>query len=157
MPIPALSVLSAAMVLLAASPGLAHTQWPNQRAGDFVIKDFRFASGETIAELKLHYVTLVTEKLNVGHLRLVLGSSMGGMHSWMWGFMFPDLMDGVVPIASQPIQVSGKNWYQRRVAIEAIKNDPDWNGGNYTKNPTNYTYTAVAGFVQTENIIQIQN
>src|SRR2546423_15307908 len=64
MPIPALSVLSAAMVLLAASPGLAQTQWPNQRAGDFVIKDFRFASGETIAELKLHYVTLGTEKRN---------------------------------------------------------------------------------------------
>src|SRR5438067_11636273 len=64
MPIPALSVLSAAMVLLAASPGLAHTQWPNQRAGDFVIKDFRFASGETIAELKLHYVTRGTEKRN---------------------------------------------------------------------------------------------
>src|SRR5947207_14562313 len=64
MTIPALSVLSAAMVLLAASPGLAQTQWPNQRAGDFVIKDFRFASGETIAELKLHYVTLGTEKRN---------------------------------------------------------------------------------------------
>src|SRR5438034_3350256 len=62
MPIPALSVLSAAMVLLAASPGLAQTQWPNQQAGDFVIKDFRFASGETIAELKLHYVTLGTPK-----------------------------------------------------------------------------------------------
>src|SRR5262249_24648755 len=50
---------------------------------------------------------LVTEHLNVRHLRLVLGSSMGGMHSWMWGYMYPELMDGVVPIASQPIQVSG--------------------------------------------------
>jgi homoserine O-acetyltransferase len=99
---------------------------------------------------------LVTEHLHVKHLRLVLGSSMGGMHSWMWGYMFPDLMDAVVPIASQPIQVSGKNWYQRRLAIEAIKNDPDWNGGNYTKNPTHYVYTAVAGFVQTENAVQIQ-
>jgi homoserine O-acetyltransferase len=100
---------------------------------------------------------LVTEHLNVRHLRLVLGSSMGGMHSWMWGYMFPDLMDGVVPIASQPIQVSGKNWVQRRVAIEAIRNDPDWNGGNYTKNPSHYIYTVPYGFVQTENIVQIQN
>jgi homoserine O-acetyltransferase len=100
---------------------------------------------------------LVTEHLKVRHLRLVLGSSMGGMHSWMWGYMFPDLMDGVVPIASQPIQVSGKNWVQRRVAIEAIRNDPDWNGGNYTKNPSHYIYTVPYGFVQTENVVQIQN
>jgi homoserine O-acetyltransferase len=100
---------------------------------------------------------LVTEHLKVRHLRLVLGSSMGGMHSWMWGYMFPDLMDGVVPIASQPIQVSGKNWIQRRVAIEAIRNDPDWNGGNYSKNPSHYIYTVPYGFVQTENAVQIQN
>src|SRR5438093_30565 len=134
--------VSAAVLMLVALPASAQTQWPNQQAGDHDI---------VTAEHRL-----VTEHLNVKHLRLVLGSSMGGMHSWMWGYMFPDLMDGVVPIASQPIQVSGKNWYQRRLAIEAIKHDPDWNGGNYTKNPTNYAYTAVAGFVQTENIIQIQ-
>ena len=240
----ALAAVSAAFLAFAATSASAQTTWPNQRAGDYVIKDFRFASGETIAELKLNYTTLgtakrdaagaivngvvllhgtsgsgtdwlrpslanelfgpgqaldaskyfiilptaigrggsskpsdglrakfphyryhdivtsehrlLTEHLNVKHLRLVLGSSMGGMHSWMWGYLFPDLMDGVVPIASQPIQVSGKNWYQRRLAIEAIKHDPDWNGGNYTKNPTNYVHTAVAGFVQTENIIQIQ-
>jgi homoserine O-acetyltransferase/O-succinyltransferase len=235
---------TAAFLLVAAPPAFAQAPWPNLQEGDFIIKDFRFASGEAIAELKLHYRTLgtarrndageiingvvllhgtsgsgadwlrpslanelfgpaqpldatkyfiilpdgigrggsskpsdglrakfphyryhdivtsehrlVTEHLKVRHLRLVLGSSMGGMHSWMWGYMFPDLMDGVVPIASQPIQVSGKNWVQRRVAIEAIRNDPDWNGGNYTKNPSHYIYTVPYGFVQTENVVQIQ-
>jgi homoserine O-acetyltransferase/O-succinyltransferase len=237
--------LIAALLLLAAAPAAAQTTpWPNLREGDFVLKDFAFASGVVLPELTLHYRTLgtarrnaageivngvvllhgtsgsgadwlrasladelfgagqpldasryfiimpdgigrggsskpsdglrakfphyryhdivtaehrlVTEHLNVRHLRLVLGSSMGGMHSWMWGYMFPDLMDGVVPIASQPVQVSGKNWIQRRVAIEAIRNDPDWNGGNYTKNPSHYIYTVPYGFVQTENVVQVQ-
>src|SRR5437764_2986473 len=66
-------------------------------------------------------------------------------------------MGGVVAIASQPIQVSSKNGVQRRVAIESIRNDPDWNGCNYTKNPTLYVYTVPYGFVQTENVVQIQN
>jgi homoserine O-acetyltransferase/O-succinyltransferase len=237
--------LSAALLLLAMPSALAQTTWPNQREGDFVVKDFRFASGEILPELKLHYRTLgtpkrnadgaivngvlllhgtsgvgadwlrpslgselfgpgqpldtskyfiilpdgigrggsskpsdglrakfphyryrdiaesehrlITEGLNVSHLRLVLGSSMGGMHSWMWGYMYPDLMDGLVPIASQPIQISGRNWMQRRIAIEAIRNDPDWNGGNYDKNPTHFIYTAPYGFLQTESILQIQD
>jgi homoserine O-acetyltransferase len=81
---------------------------------------------------------------------------MGGMQSWMWGYMYPDLMDGVVPLASQPIQMSGKNWVQRRIAIEAIRNDPDWNGGFYEKNPTHFVYTAPYGFLQTESVLQLQ-
>ena len=224
------AAFSAAFLAVAAPPALAQTSWPNQHEGDFLIKDFRFNSGETIAELQLHYTTLgtpkrnaageivngvillhgtggtgknwlmpsladelfgtgqpldagqyfivlpdgigrggsskpsdglragfphyryrdiieteyrlLTEGLNVRHLRLVLGSSMGGMHTWMWGEMYPDLMDGLVPIASQPIAISGRNWISRRIAIEAIRNDPDWNNGNYLKNPTHYVRTA---------------
>src|SRR5262245_22943202 len=57
---------------------------------------------------------LITEGLDVAHLRLVIGSSMGGMHAWMWAEMYPGLMDGVVPISCQPIQISGRNWISRR-------------------------------------------
>ena len=99
---------------------------------------------------------LVTEGLGIKHLRLVMGSSMGGMHTWMWGYMYPDLMDGLIPIASQPIQISGRNWIQRRIAIEAIRQDPGWNNGNYDKNPTQWTVTAPYGFLQTENVLQLQ-
>ena len=84
--------------------------------------------------VEAHY-RLVTEGLGIRHLRLVLGTSMGGMQTWMWGEMYPDFMDGLVPIASQPSAMSGRNWITRRVRIEAIRNDPDWNGGNYEKNP----------------------
>ena len=99
---------------------------------------------------------LITEGLKVGHLRLVLGSSMGGMKTWMWGEMYPDLMDGLVPIASQPIGISGRNWINRRIRIEAIKNDPEYNGGNYTKNPSTYIYTLPMAAMGTENVVRIQ-
>jgi homoserine O-acetyltransferase/O-succinyltransferase len=99
---------------------------------------------------------LLIEHLGIKHLRLVLGSSMGGMHSWMWGYMYPDPMDGIVPIASQPIRISGRNWMQRRIAIEAIRQDPGWNSGNYEKNPTQWTVTSPYGFLQTENVLQLQ-
>jgi len=236
-------LLSATMLLLAA-PAFAQTGWPNQREGDFVVKDYRFKSGETLAALTIHYTTLGTPKRNaagdianavillhgtggtgknwlipsladelfapgepldalqyfivlpdgigrggsskpsdglkgafphyryediialehrllaeglgIKHLRLVLGSSMGGMHTWMWGYMYPDLMDGLVPIASQPIQISGRNWIERRMAAEAIRQDPGWNNGNYDKNPTQWTVTAAAGLMQTESVLQIQ-
>jgi homoserine O-acetyltransferase len=85
---------------------------------------------------------LLTEHLGVTHLRLVLGTSMGGMQTWMWGEMYPDFMDGLVPVASQPTPISGRNWLFRRIRIEAIRNDPGWNGGNYEKNPTQWIYAA---------------
>jgi homoserine O-acetyltransferase len=222
----------------------AQTSWPNQREADYRIKDFRFADGETMPELKLHYTTLgaakknaageitnavvllhgtsgssknwllpslanelfekgqpldtaeffiilpdaigvggsskpsdglrakfphyryrdiveaehrlVTEALGIKHLRLVMGSSMGGMQTWMWGEMYPALMDGLVPIASQPVAISGRNWLMRRVRIEAIRHDPDYNEGNYTKNPTHWIYTAPFGPLMTKSVIQWQ-
>jgi homoserine O-acetyltransferase/O-succinyltransferase len=99
---------------------------------------------------------LITEGLGVGHLRLVIGSSMGGMHAWMWAEMYPDLMDGVVPISCQPVEISGRNWIQRRAAAEAIRHDPDWNNGNYDKNPTHYIYSAAAGSFMPESAARIQ-
>ena len=209
-------------------------RWPNYREDDFILKDYCFASGETLPELKLHYRTmgvpqrnaagkivngvlllqgntgtgenwlrpsladelygpgqpldasdyfiimqdaigrggsskpsdglrgnfphyryadmvdsgyrLISEGLGVAHLRLVIGSSMGGMHAWLWAEAYPDLMDGVIPISCQPVEISGRNWLGRRAAAEAIRNDPDWNGGFYDKNPTHYVYSAAGNF-----------
>jgi homoserine O-acetyltransferase/O-succinyltransferase len=232
------------LFLAAIAPAFAAPAWPDQRAGDAVLRDFRFDSGETLPALKLHYVTLgtirrnaagrvvnavlllhgtggtldawlrpsladallvaggpldatkyfivipdgigrggsskpsdglrtkfphyryadmvratyqlLTQHLGVDHLRLVMGTSMGGMQTWMWGEMYPDFMDGLVPIASQPTAISGRNWMFRRIAIEAIRNDPDWNGGNYEKNPTRWVYSAPASTLMGESTLDWQ-
>ena len=99
---------------------------------------------------------LITEGLGVAHLRLIIGSSMGGMHAWMWAEMYPDLMDGVVPISCQPVEISGRNWISRRAAAEAIRHDPEWNNGNYDKNPRYYIWTAAANSLRTESATRIQ-
>jgi homoserine O-acetyltransferase len=191
--------------------------------GDFVLHDFRFASGETLPELKLHYTTLgapsrdaagvvrnavlvlhgtggsgraflndtfggvlfgpgrlldagrhylilpdgighgrsskpsdgmrarfprytyadmvqaqyrlVTEGLGVNHLRLVMGTSMGGMHTWMWGETHPQLMDALMPLASLPVAIAGRNRMIRRMVLDAIRQDPDWQAGDYREQP----------------------
>jgi len=86
-------------------------------------------------DMVLAQYRLVTEGLGVRHLRLVLGNSMGGMHTWIWGEKYPDAMDALVPMASQPSEMSGRNWMMRRMLIDAIRNDPQWNAGNYTAQP----------------------
>jgi homoserine O-acetyltransferase len=239
-----LRILAAALAFAAASSAWCAEPWPNQREGDFVLRDFPFGSGETMAELKLHYLTLgtarrsaageivntvlllhgtsgtsaswltpsladelfapgapldaekfyvvipdgigrggsskpsdglrtkfphyryadmvtathhlLTEHLGIAHLRLVIGTSMGGMHAWMWGEMYPGFMDGLVPIASQPIGIRGRNWMFRRLRIEAIRNDPDWNGGNYEKSPTRWLNTAPAAALMTDSPLHLQ-
>jgi homoserine O-acetyltransferase/O-succinyltransferase len=78
---------------------------------------------------------LVTEGLGVKHLRLVIGNSMGGMHTWLWGIQHPQMMDALVPMASQPTEMSSRNWMMRRLIIDTIRTDPEWNGGNYTTQP----------------------
>jgi homoserine O-acetyltransferase/O-succinyltransferase len=78
---------------------------------------------------------LVAEGLGIRHLRLVLGNSMGGMHTWIWGVTYPDFMDALVPMASQPTEMAGRNWMMRRMLIDAIRNDPDWNNGDYVTQP----------------------
>jgi homoserine O-acetyltransferase len=214
-------LMPAAWCLLLAVPALA--QVPEAVPGDFVVRDFRFATGETLPELRLHYVTLgqprrdatgvvrnavlilhgtggtgrqflsrnfadvlftpgglldarthyiilpdgighgqsskpsdglhvrfprytyadmvaaqyrlLTEGLHVNHLRLVMGTSMGGMHTWMWGEAYPDFMDGLVPLASVPTQIAGRNRVWRKMILDGIRGDPAWNGGEYASQP----------------------
>jgi homoserine O-acetyltransferase/O-succinyltransferase len=78
---------------------------------------------------------LLTEKLGVHHLRLVMGTSMGGMHTWVWGETYPDFMDALMPLASLPVEIAGRNRIQRRMILDAIRNDPDWNNGEYQQQP----------------------
>jgi len=78
---------------------------------------------------------LLTEHLNIRHLRLLIGNSMGGMHAWIWGVRYPDFMDTLVPMASQPTEMSGRNWMLRRMVIEMVRNDPEYRGGDYTSQP----------------------
>ena len=216
---------------------MTDTNWPNLHEDDFILKNFRFASGETLPELRQHYITLgtpradavllihnttgtakswlepalanelfgpgqpldaarhfliipdiigfggsskpsdglrarfpqyrlhdvavaqhrlVTEGLSIPHLKLVMGVSLGGMLSWMFGEMFPDFMDALVPIASQPGPMSGRNWMQRRINVEAIRNDPEWNNGDYEKQPTNWARVAPLSALFTQNVVRIQ-
>lgn len=199
--------------------------YPAPKQGDWVAKDFKFHTGETMPELKLHYTTvgeptsqpvlvlhgsggsaasmltptfagvlfgpgqpldaskyyiiipdgighgkslkpsdgmktafphydyndmvdaqyrLVTEGLGVKHLRLVIGNSMGGMHTWIWAVRYPHMMDAAVPMASQPTAMAARNWILRRSMLETIRNDPDYNGGNYTKQPRMMKYAIAA-------------
>jgi homoserine O-acetyltransferase len=87
---------------------------------------------------------LVTEGLGIKHLRLVIGNSMGGMHTWIWGVRYPHFMDALVPMASQPTEMAARNWMLRRIMLETIRNDPDYNGGNYTAQPRMMKYAIVA-------------
>ena len=202
---------------------LRAADYPPPIEGDYTIRDFKFASGETLPELKVHYRTLgkaekdaqgktinavlimhgttgsgaqfirpefagelfgkdqpldaakffivlpdgighgksskpsdrlhakfprygyidmveaqyrlLTDGLGVNHARLIMGTSMGGMHTWLWGETHPDFMDALMPLASLPTQISGRNRGWRRVVIDAIRNDPAWQGGDYKTQP----------------------
>jgi homoserine O-acetyltransferase/O-succinyltransferase len=87
---------------------------------------------------------LLTEGLRIKHLRLVIGNSMGGMHAWIWGVRYPQMMDALVPMASQPTAMAARNWMLRRIMLETIRNDPDYDGGNYTAQPRIMKYATVA-------------
>src|SRR4029077_195859 len=242
-----LRALIAALLIGITAPALAdpeNTSWPNYQESDFTITDYKFASGETLPQLKLHYRALgtaqrnaagevvngvlllqgntgtganwlrpsladelfkdgqpldvrryfviipdalgrggsskpsdglkrsfphyryrdmvdsthrlVTEGLKVAHLRLVIGSSLGCMHSFLWAETYPELMDGIVGLSCQPVEISGRNRIMRRAAAEAIRHDPDWNNGNYDKNPTHYIYSAAGGSFMPESAARIQ-
>ena len=81
---------------------------------------------------------LVVDGLHIDHLRLVLGTSMGGMHAWLWGERYPRMMDAIMPVASQPVAVTGRNYLWRDLIIQSIRNDPDWHDGNYATEPTHF-------------------
>jgi homoserine O-acetyltransferase len=86
---------------------------------------------------------LVKEHLGVKRLRVIVGNSMGGMQAWIWGSKYPDSMDAIVPMASQPTEMSSRNWMMRRLITDSIRNDPEWNGGNYTKQPRSAQFASV--------------
>jgi homoserine O-acetyltransferase/O-succinyltransferase len=100
------------------SDGL-HAKFPRYGYKDMIEADYR----------------LLTDELGVNHARLVMGTSMGGMHTWLWGEMHSDFMDALMPLASLPTQISGRNRVWRRTIIDAIRNDPAWENGEYKTQP----------------------
>lgn len=232
------------VLLLAALPGPARGQAPRPAEADCVLRDFRFASGETLPELRIHYRTfgaphrdadgrvdnavlvlhgttgsgaslvrpefsgelfregglldaarfylvlpdgighggsskpsdglhgrfprygyrdmiaaqhrLLTEGLGVDHLRLVMGTSMGGMHTWLWGGLHPEFMDALLPLASLPAPISGRNRAWRRVIIDAIREDPAWRGGDYREQPPGLRTAAEMLFLMASNPVERQ-
>ncbi|HUD47734.1 MAG TPA: alpha/beta fold hydrolase [Candidatus Baltobacteraceae bacterium] len=94
---------------------------------------------------------LLTDGLNVNHLRLVMGTSMGGMQTWLWGEIHPDFMDALMPLASLPTQISGRNRVWRRMIIDAIRGAPDWQDGNYQAQPYGLRLAGEALYFMSEN------
>jgi homoserine O-acetyltransferase len=89
-----------------------------------------------------HY-RLVSEGLGVNHLRLIFGTSMGCMHSFVWGETYPDFMDALMPLACLPVQIAGRNRIWRKMVMDAIRDDPEWKGGDYTTEPQQSLRTAL--------------
>jgi homoserine O-acetyltransferase len=89
---------------------------------------------------------LLTEGLMVNHLRLVMGTSMGGMHTWLWGERYPDFMDALMPLASLPVQIAGLNRMRRKMIMDSIRTDPEWKNGEYSAQPRGLT-AAIYGLI----------
>ena len=96
-----------------------HAHFPQYDYDDMVLAQYR----------------LLAEGLSVSHLRLILGTSMGCMHSFVWGEVYPDFMDALMPLACLPVQIAGRNRISRKLQMDAIRNDPDWKGGDYATEP----------------------
>ena len=235
-----------AFFLLAFAARMMAADYPAPTEHDYIIRDFKFASGETLPELRIHYRTLGTiekdaqgktrnailimhgttgsgaqfirpefagelfgkdqpldatksfivmpdgighgksskpsdgmhakfprygyrdmveaqfrllkEGLDVNHARLVMGTSMGGMHTWLWGEVHPDFMDALMPLASLPTQISGRNRGWRRILIDAIRNDPAWNSGEYkTQPPSLRTAAEMLWFMSSNPVLRQQD
>jgi homoserine O-acetyltransferase len=122
------------------SDGL-HARFPHYNYEDMVRADFR----------------LLREGLQVDHLRLVMGTSMGAMHTWVWGYLYPDAMDGLMPLASAPVEIAGRNRMFRAMIIQAIRNDPAWKDGEYTAPPLDGLIAAeYALWMMTSSPLQLQ-
>ena len=218
--------------------------YPAPAEGDYVMRDFAFASGEVLPELKLHYATLgspvrdgsgmitnavlllhgtggrggaflteqfagtlfgpgqpldaqryylilpdaigtgksskpsdglrarfphytyedmvkaqyrlLEEHLRVGHLRLIIGTSMGCMHAWLWAETYPGFMDALLPMACRPVPIAGRNRLQRRLMMDAIRNDPDYRNGNYEKQPRGLFVALEMNFIATASAEKLQ-
>jgi homoserine O-acetyltransferase len=111
------------------SEGL-HARFPHYGYNDMIAAQYR----------------LLTEGLGVNHLRLVMGTSMGGMHTWLWGERYPEFMDTLMPLASLPAQIAGLNRMRRRMIMDSIRTDPEWKNGEYTAQPRGLT-AAIYGLI----------
>jgi homoserine O-acetyltransferase len=231
--------LSLILLAWAAAGVLRAADFPAPSEGDYSIRDFRFASGQTLPELRVHYrafgsprrdgqglvrnavlilhgttgsgaqflrpefagelfgpgqpldvsryfvilpdgighgksskpsdglrakfpnygyrdmieaqYRLLADGLKVNHLRLVMGTSMGGMHTWLWGEIHPGYMDALMPLASLPTQISGRNRVWRRIIIDSIRGAPDWQDGNYQAQPYGLRLAAETLYFMGEN------
>jgi homoserine O-acetyltransferase/O-succinyltransferase len=85
---------------------------------------------------------LLSEGLGIRHVRLIIGNSMGGMNAWIWGERYPEYVDAIVPMASQPTAMASRNWMLRRLMLETIRNDPEYNNGDYTTQPRSMRYAS---------------
>jgi homoserine O-acetyltransferase len=230
-------------LLCATAISLPGAEYPAPVEGDYLIRDFKFASGETLPEMRIHYRTigklekdahgharnavlimhgttgsgaqfirpefagelfgkdqlldadkffivlpdgighgksskpsdglhakfprygyidmveaqarLLKDGLSVDHARLVMGTSMGGMHTWLWGEIHPDFMDALLPLASLPTQISGRNRAWRRLSIDAIRNDPAWSNGEYkTPPPSMRTAAEMLWFMSSNPVLR---
>ncbi|MDD5544494.1 MAG: alpha/beta fold hydrolase [Acidobacteriia bacterium] len=115
----------------------------------------RFPHYGYIDMIHLQY-QLLTEGLKVNHLRLVMGTSMGGMHTWLWGEMYPDFVDALLPLASLPVEIAGRNRMTRRMVIDSIRNSPDWNHGEYKTQPFGLTTAMYTLLMMTSSPLQWQ-
>lgn len=103
-----------------------HAHFPHYTYDDMVVAQYR----------------LLAEGLGVRHLRIVMGTSMGGMHTWLWGEAHPEFMDALMPLASAPVEIAGRNRAWRKMIMDAIRNDPGWNNGDYKEQPKAMTTAA---------------
>ena len=121
------------------SDGL-HVRFPHYTYDDMVVAQYR----------------LLTEKLGVDHLRLVLGTSMGGMHTWLWAEQHPAFMDALMPLACLPVEIAGRNRMQRRMIMDSIRNDPGWNNGEYRSQPRGLIAAVYIEIIETSSPLQMQ-
>jgi len=121
------------------SDGL-HARFPHYGYADMVALEYR----------------LVTEGLHVTHLRLVMGTSMGCMHSWLWVERYPDFMDGAVPLACAPTQIAGRNRMMRQMILTDIRGDPAWRDGEYSAQPPGLAAALQLLFMMTSSSWQLQ-
>ena len=116
-----------------------HAKFPHYRYGDMV---------------RAQYL-LIHDGLHVDHLRLVMGTSMGAMHSWIWGEMYPDYMDALMPLASQTVEIAGRNRMLRDMVIDSIRTDPEWKNGEYTSSPHGLIAAQFGLFMMTSSPLQL--
>jgi homoserine O-acetyltransferase len=99
---------------------------------------------------------LLTQGLGVNHLRLVMGTSMGGMHSWLWAEQHADFMDAALPLASEPIEIAGRNRMMRRMILDAIRTSPAWNNGEYEHQPNGLESALGVLLIMSSSPLQMQ-